>query len=588
MLDIWRLLTSRQRFYLVVLVGVNVVAAAAEVLGVFSVLPFLTLASNPDMCRTNATLAWLYDAGGFGNEIQFVIASGFLTVGAILLTNVISIGSLWFRTWYCNEVATEMCDRLFRGYLAQPYAFFLRSNSSVLGKDLLAETYNFYSNALEPLTILIARSLQVVAVAVALLLFDWQTTLLAALLFAGFYGGAYTFLTKRVRRYGKLRYQGNEDRYRMAAEALGGMKEVRLFGREAWYAAAFDRASETMVAAQGRLVLLSLIPRFLIEIVIFSAVVLAVISRLASGQSFARLAPSLGVFAVAGLRMLPTIQLIFQYSSCLASAHVIVQRLRGLFQEVGVLDRAPVLPVQAAEPLRLRSVLRLADVTFAYTTAAAPVLDRISLDINATDCVGICGTSGAGKTTLMDLCLGLLEPSSGTILIDGVPLGPGTTAAWQRNIGYVPQSIYLVDGTLAENIAFSTDRETIDMAAVRRAASLAHLGDLLDRSPDGFDTVVGERGVRLSGGQRQRVAIARALYRDPDLLFFDEATSALDSESEAQVVEAIQSLAHTKTVIIVAHRLTTLQYCDMIHVLKEGRITRSCTYQELVRESKGL
>jgi ABC-type multidrug transport system fused ATPase/permease subunit len=325
-----------------------------------------------------------------------------------------------------------------------------------------------------------------------------------------------------------------------------------------------------MVMTQGRVAVLSLSPRYLREILVFSTVTLTVVSKLARGESFDDLAPSLGVFAVAGLRLLPTIQLVFQYASVLVAGRLAIQRLTELFGAVGALERTPSLPTHDPQLLRLSHTL---------------AIDGISFAIRAPECVGICGPSGSGKTTLMDLCLGLLEPSAGSITIDGRRLTPENASAWQRSIGYVPQSIYLIDGTIAENIAFSTDRVSIDLAAVRRAAKLAHLDDVIGRSPQGFDTVVGERGVRLSGGQRQRVAIARALYRDPDVLFFDEATSALDSESEAQVVEAIQSLAHLKTIIIVAHRLSTLRYCDVIHELKHGRIVRSCGYEELVQQA---
>jgi ABC-type multidrug transport system fused ATPase/permease subunit len=583
--EIWLLLTQRQRRYFVALIGVNLIAAAAEVLGVFSVLPFLALAANPSVCRSNATIARLYELGGFRSEIQFVIAAGVVTVVAILLTNAIAIGSLWFRTWYCHEVAAEMSDRLFRGYLGQPYVFFLSRNSSVLGKDLLAEVQVFFTTALEPVTILISRGLQIAAVAIALLVYDWKTTLVATILFGGFYGVVYALATKRIHRYGSLRYTSNEDRYRLASEALGGIKEIKLFGREDWYADAFERASATMVMTQGRVAVLSLSPRYLIEILVFSTVTLTVVSKLARGESFDDLAPSLGVFAVAGLRLLPTIQLVFQYASVLVAGRLAIQRLTELFGAVGALERTPSLPTHDPQLLRLSHTLAIDGISFAYGTDAPPVLEDVSFAIRAPECVGICGPSGSGKTTLMDLCLGLLEPSAGSITIDGRRLTPENASAWQRSIGYVPQSIYLIDGTIAENIAFSTDRVSIDLAAVRRAAKLAHLDDVIGRSPQGFDTVVGERGVRLSGGQRQRVAIARALYRDPDVLFFDEATSALDSESEAQVVEAIQSLAHLKTIIIVAHRLSTLRYCDVIHELKHGRIVRSCGYEELVQQA---
>jgi ABC-type multidrug transport system fused ATPase/permease subunit len=582
MTRLWQLLTPFQRRLFVLLVIVNLVAAAAEVLGVFSVLPFLALAGEPDLAQTQPLLRAIYGYAGFSSSMAFLAAAGGVTITAIILTNIIAIASLWFRTWYCSKVMTEMSDRLLRGYLTQPYDFFLTHNSSVLGKDLLNEVQGFFTYALEPLTILLARLLQIAAIVVALLLFDWSTTLLAGLLFGGFYILSYVVLMKRIHLFGALRYEATDARYRLASEALSGMKEVKLFGRESWYATSFDKASEILVGSQGRLTLYSLTPRYVLEVLVFSSIVIAVLLKMAIGQSFRELAPSLSVFAVAGLRLLPSVQLVFQYAAALAAGATAIDRLHDLFKAVSALDGTPQLPAHVDQPLPLRKAMTIERVCFSYGTALRRVLDDVTLIIPAGACVGICGPSGSGKTTLMDTCLGLLTPSSGRILIDDVALTSASVAHWQRNIGYVPQSIYLIDGTIAENIAFSTDKTTIDMAAVGRAAALAHLTDVIEASERGFDTLVGERGVRLSGGQRQRVAIARALYRDPDVLFFDEATSALDSASEAQVVEAIQSLAHLKTIIVVAHRLTTLRYCDAIYELREGRIVRSGSYNDFV------
>ena len=572
----------------IALVAINVVAAAAEVLGVFSVLPFLALASDPAACVEKPLLRYFYELLGFSSPLRFVGAAGIATIAALLTTNSIAVTALWFRTWFCNEVATEMSDRLLRRYLRQPYAFFLTHNSSVLGKDLLNEVHGFFQCSLEPLTILLARSLQIAAIVLALMLYDWRTTAFAVLIFGGFYCGVYAMLRGRLRRWGTVRFEANEARFRLATEALSGIKELKLFGREQWYSQHFQEASERYAATQERMTLYSFTPRYLLEILVFTAVIVAVLLKMAKGESFEELTPWLSVFAVGGIRLMPAIQMVFQYAAALAGSDTAVRRLHALFATVGGLTSpetniADCFP--QSTPLRLRRGIELKNLTFAYANNSKTILDGISLVIPAGSCVGICGPSGSGKTTLLDLTLGLLSPDQGNVLIDGVVLDASTTPSWQRNIGYVPQSIFLIDGTIAENIAFSTDRAAIDMAAVDRAAKLAHLQDVIASSPDGLATLVGERGVRLSGGQRQRVAIARALYRDPDVLFFDEATSALDVASEALVVEAIQQLAGVKTIVIVAHRVATLRYCDAIYVLRAGRLVRRCSYDELANES---
>lgn len=572
---IWKILTPSQRWQFCVLLFVNIFATAAEVLSVFSVLPFLAIAGDPSLARQQPGLRFIWDFFGFTTDLQFVIAAGVITFLSILLTNVINMGALAYRTWFCNAVVTDMSDRLFRGYLHQPYAFFLTRNTAVLGKDLLNEIQAFYTHSLEAVTVVVARGLQVIAVAAALVAFDWKTALVAAALFGGVYSLIFVFLKPWIYHYGAIRYHANEARFRLAAEALGGAKEVQLFGRQDWYADAFLHECRLMATTSNRLTIASLSPRYVIEVLVFGALVAMVLFGISQGRSFQQLLPSLGVFAVAGIRLLPAVQLLFQYIGVIASSSLAADRLQKLFSEI---DGTPRSSVNATAPMRLNEKVCIRNLSFRYGHDKPDVLHAVSLDITAGQCVGICGPSGSGKTTLMDLCLGLIEATSGTITVDGVPLTTKNRAAWQRNIGYVPQSIYLIDGTIAENIAFGADRNSLDMQAVARAARLARLEEFIEGSEQKYETLVGERGVRLSGGQRQRVAIARALYRDPDVLFFDEATSALDTESEALVVEAVQSLAHMKTIIIIAHRLTTLRYCDVIYELRNGRAARTGPY----------
>ncbi len=576
----WSILTRKERQLFVALIAVNVLGTASEVLGIFSVLPFLALAGDPSLCLSQEPFKTVFQFCGFKSELSFVVAAGMTTIVAIVLSNVINMGSLLFRTAFCNSVLSEMTGRLFRGFLSRPYPFFLTRNTAVLGKELLHETQNFFTYALEPITIMIARGLQVAAVGIALVVFDWRTALLAAGLFAAFYGAAYVLLMQRLHRHGATRFATNERRFKLVAEALAGIKEVQLFGRHSWYAQAFDEDSRIMSKATYWLTLISMSPRFIIEVLIFTALVASVLLKVAQGQSFNELVPVLGVFAIAGLRMLPSVQLLFQNAALITSSHIAITRMQGLFRDVDALQSAPPLPAPSSARLPLRERLAVRGVTFRYNPMGRAVLENVSLDVPLGSCVGICGPSGSGKTTLMDIFLGLLRPDSGELCVDGRALPTADTPAWQRTIGYVPQSIYLIDGTLAENIAFTINRGAIDMAAVVRAATLAQLHSFIESTELGYETQTGERGVRLSGGQRQRVAIARALYRDPDVLFFDEATSALDSESESLVVEAVQSLAHTKTIIIIAHRLTTLRYCDTIHELRKGRIVRSGAYED--------
>jgi len=580
------LLSRGEKRGLAVLVAINALAALIEVVGVFSILPFLAVAGDPTVVERQPILQGIYGLAGFDSQNEFILAAGVFTIAAIVATNAFGMLSLWYRTRYCYRVLAAMSGRLFRAYLAQPYVFFLRRNSAVLGKDLLNEVWGFFSNALEPVTCVVARGLSLVFVVAALFIYDWRAACVVFVVLGGFYGAVHTLFQHRLSALGRMRWDANERRYRLVAEALGGLKEVRLFGRESWYAGEFSRESETVARASGRSFLYGISPRYLLESLAFTLLVGVVLAVLMRGRPLAEILPLLGLYAVAGVRLMPALQIVYQYLTTIRSNTVAVYGLARLFEETGANNDIVELPVDCSAALRLSNELVVDEISFTYPGTDNRVLNGVSLRIPARSCVGITGPSGSGKTTLMDLLLGLLKPDAGTLSVDGQPLDAFSRRAWHRNIGFVPQQIYLVDGTVAENIAFGIPPERVDTAAIERAARMASLHEFIAGLPNSYATGVGERGIRLSGGQRQRLAIARALYHEPDVLFFDEATSALDAETENAIVESIQSLAHRKTIVIIAHRLSTLRYCDRVFVLDGGRVSRETTFEGL-QESTG-
>jgi ABC-type multidrug transport system fused ATPase/permease subunit len=575
------LLSRGEKRGLAVLVAINAIAALIEVVGVFSILPFLAVAGDPSVVDRQPLLRGIREWSGLESHGEFILAAGVFTIVAIVATNAFGMLSLWYRTRYCYRVLAAMSGRLFRAYLTQPYVFFLRRNSAVLGKDLLNEVWGFFSNALEPVTCVVARGLSLVFVVTALFIYDWLAACVVFVVLGGFYGVVHTLFQHRLSALGRMRWDANERRYRLVAEALGGLKEVRLFGRERWYAGEFSRESDTVARASGRSFLYGISPRYLLESLAFTLLVGVVLAVLLRDRPLSEILPLLGLYAVAGVRLMPALQIVYQYLTAIRTNTGAVYGLARLFEETGANRVAAEIPGESFSTLRLTGELLVDDIRFTYSGAERPVLSGVSLRIPARSCVGITGPSGSGKTTLMDVLLGLLEPDSGSLSVDGLPLDAGSRRAWHRNVGFVPQQIYLVDGTVAENIAFGIPRERVDAAAIERAARTASLHDFITGLPEGYRTSVGERGIRLSGGQRQRLAIARALYHDPDVLFFDEATSALDAETENAIVESIQSLAHRKTIVIIAHRLSTLRYCDMIFTLDSGFVKGACAFHEL-------
>ncbi|HUG09790.1 MAG TPA: ABC transporter ATP-binding protein, partial [Opitutaceae bacterium] len=415
----------------------------------------------------------------------------------------------------------------------------------------------------------------------ALVIYNWQAACVVFVVLGGFYGAVHTLFQHRLSALGRMRWDANERRYRLVSEALGGLKEVRLFGRERWYAGEFSRESDTVARASGRSYLYGISPRYLLESLAFTLLVGVVLAVLMQGRPLTEILPLLGLYAVAGVRLMPALQICYQYLSTIRTNTVAVYGLATLFEETGANTRSLELPDDRGTVQRLSSEISVGDVWFTYPGTERPVLTGVSLRIPARSCVGITGPSGSGKTTLMDILLGLIDPDSGSLAVDGKRLDESSRCAWQRNLGFVPQQIYLVDGTVAENIAFGIPPDRVDPAAIERAARMASLHDFIESLSQGYSTGVGERGIRLSGGQRQRLAIARALYHDPDVLFFDEATSALDAETENAIVESIQSLAHKKTIVIIAHRLSTLRYCDKVITLDSGVVTRTGAFHEL-------
>jgi ABC-type multidrug transport system fused ATPase/permease subunit len=403
----------------------------------------------------------------------------------------------------------------------------------------------------------------------------------------GSYGLVFLGMRKLIAKRGEERLLANGERFQIAQEALGGAKEVKLLGLERAYAARFSDPARRMARAVTTDMVVGESPRYILEGIAFGGMLLLIVVMLISDDgSLERILPLLGVYAFAGLRLFPALQQVFRMASGLRFNYPSLESLHRDLMEVqqNMADRPPGAP---PAPMELTRSIELDDVHYAYPQAERAALNGLSLEIPANTTLGIVGGTGAGKTTAVDIILALLMAETGELRVDGVPVTAANRRAWQRSIGYVPQQIFLTDESVRGNIAFGVPAEEIDHAAVERAARIAELHDfVLENLPEGYDTMVGERGVRLSGGQRQRIGIARALYHDPAVLILDEATSALDNLTERAVMDAVHNLGRAKTIIMIAHRLTTVRDCDMIVMLENGRVISSGTYDELLDRSQ--
>ncbi len=547
--------------------------AFLQMASIAAVLPFLSVAANPGLVTSNAWLSWAFETGGFTSANNFLVALGSGALLALVISNAWMAATQWAQYRFVRGRTHALSTKLLKHYLFQPYVYFLRRNSGDLSKNVLAEVEQVTGGVLMPGLQLVTRAMVALVIVALLVALDPFLALLVTTVLGGLYGIFYIAVRRTLAGLGASRVAANTARYVAAGEALGAIKDVKLLGKEESFLSRFRKASSEITATVARAQIISDLPRYALETIAFGGVLLIALYLILRGDALQQVIPVLGLYAFAGYRLMPCLQQIFQALSKLRFG---AAALENLHKELLGLGTQPVTSRsngQRPSLLPLYHRLELEELTFTYPGAEAPTLKGITLSISANDTVGIMGPSGSGKTTLVDVILGLLRPEQGTLLVDGTPLTEHNLRAWQATLGYVPQHIYLSDESIAANIAFGVPPAEIDMKAVQHAARLAQIHEfVMSDLPERYWTVVGERGVRLSGGQRQRIGIARALYHDPALLVLDEATSSLDPETEAGVMAAIASLSGTRTILIIAHRESSLQGCDDILWLDSGRL----------------
>jgi ATP-binding cassette subfamily C protein len=581
------LLTPRERRNLYMLFAAVLMMAGLEVVSVASIMPFLSVASDPSIIEENPYLHWVYTTFGFADTNTFLIALGLAALAALVASNVFIVFTTWALFRYVWDRNHTLSRRLLRSYLHQPYEYFLTRNSAELGKNILEEVKEVTTEMLLPAMRGGAKSIVAISIIVFLVFVDPVVALLATTVLGMSYVGIYFTVKNRLDTYGQKRVETNTQRYQFVSEAFGGIKEVKLRGKEDMFMKQYDKPSKWYSRYQARHKVIRQAPRYVLEVVAFGGIVLIAVYLIAVQENIRQVIPMLGLYAFAGYRLMPALQQAFKG---IASARFNIAALETLHRDLQECADAAAGTIanrtqeETSAPLMLNDRLVFDSVSYTYPGAKEPTIQKLSMEILAHTTVGFVGKTGSGKTTTVDLILGLLQPQAGLIAVDGMPLRDGTIRRWQQNIGYVPQQIYLSDDTISRNIAFGVKEEDIDMEAVRDAARRAHIYDFVEKElPDRWNTVVGERGVKLSGGQRQRIGIARALYHHPSILVFDEATSALDQSTEARVMEAIYELDDNHTIIMIAHRLSTVRRADNIVMLERGRKVGEGTYDELAQ-----
>lgn len=564
------LLGSRERMQAFGLLTLFLLMSLCEVVGIASILPFMSVLADPDSVTRNEWLKRGYEYFEFSSPKEYLFFIGVGVLVILVFTNIVKAVTRWVTLYVTQSWGEGLSRRLFDIYLRQPYRFFLDRNSSDISKNVLAEVQTLSNAVLMAFLDMVTRIIVSAVILLFLAIMDPVLALATCVILGGAYLLVFLGFKSSLKKEAQRRNQAQAEKYRIVNEAIQGIKNIKLGGYESLYRDYFREPAQNFAGSNARSSVIGEMPRYAMEIIAFGGVLLMTLYLLQSQQGLNQALPMIALYTLAGYRLMPGLQGIYQgytrirfYSPALDT----VERelaLAATMQETSTSD------IQA---LNFQRALSLRNVGFQYNNAGREILKDVNLEIPAGSMTGIIGKTGAGKTTLVDIILGLLEPASGQLLVDGVAVSESNRKAWQKNLSYVSQHIYLCDDTITANIAFGMRPEEIDMEKVREATKMASLSDFIENElAQGYDTIVGENGIRLSGGQRQRVGIARALYLGRPVLVLDEATSALDPATERDVMDAVHAAGLKKTIFIISHKPELLTQCDSVLVVQGGNV----------------
>lgn len=570
------LLTPAESRSALMLLLLMLVGMFLETLGIGLVIPAIALLTQGNLAEHYPSITPILAALDNPGQAA-LIAYGMLTLVAVYLVKTLFLAFLaWRQAQFAYGVQAQLSQRLFTTYIHQPYTFHLQRNSAQLIRNAINEVSVFTGNAMQPSMLLLAEGLVLLGIGSLLLTFEPFGALIVALVLGGAAWGFNRITRSKIGRWGEARQFHEGLRIQHLQQGLGGAKDVKLLGRERNFLAQYSEHNTRSARVAQFQTILQQLPRLWLELLAVAGMALLVLSMLAQDRDMSSIMPTLGLFAIAAFRLMPSVNRVL---GAVQSLRYGLPVINTLYAELQLNSSSPA--AQSINGLVLGHEIRLQNVEYTYPSASLPALNGLSITIKKGESIGFIGSSGSGKSTLVDIMLGLLPPQTGQVLVDGHDIQKNLRH-WQDQIGYVPQSIFLIDDTLRRNVAFGLSDDCIDDAQVQRAIHAAQLQEFVADLPNGLDTMVGERGVRLSGGQRQRIGIARALYHDPSILVLDEATSALDTVTEHDVMQAITALHGEKTILIVAHRLSTVEQCDRLYRLEHGKVTAQGSPAEML------
>ena len=579
------LLTSSERKSAGLLLIMITIMALIDMIGVASILPFMAVLTNPNLIDSNLILNTMYQYSNiFGVEThqQFLFFLGILVFLFLVISLLFKALTNYVQVRFIQMRGFSIGRRLIEGYLHQPYSWFLTRHSADLEKNILSEVDHVVAFGISSLLELISKGIVTLALISLIILADPKLTLVVGLLLGSAYILIYFYVRNYLNRTGEERLLNNKLRFTAVSDAFGAAKEVKIGGLEENYIKTFSNSAKIYARSQAAAEVISQLPRYLLESIAFGGILLIILYMMSQTGSFNNALPIISLYVFVGYRLMPSLQQIYVSFTHLAYIRPSLEKLSD--------DLKSLKPVKINKDQAIMSLnkeINLKNISFSYPNTYREIIKNISLTIPVNSTIGLVGVTASGKTTIVDIILGLLEVQKGSLEVDGQIITKDNLRSWQRSIGYVPQNIYLSDDTVSANIAFGVEPNEIDQDLVEKASKIASAHNfVIDELPDKYMTLIGERGVKLSGGQRQRIGIARALYNNPKILILDEATSSLDNQTEETVMESIYKLGKKMTIIIIAHRLGTVKNCDKIFFLSKGELELQGNFEELKKQNK--
>ncbi len=584
------LFDQREKLQILAIFLLILVGAFLETFVVGLIYPFISILKTPEIIQDHSVLRWIYSSTGVRSTKEFLVWASVGLIAVYLLKNVYTVFLAYIQTKFIFNKQISFSRRLLASYLSQPYTFHLQRNTAELQYKINIVVPALFNSFLLFALMFVIEAITTMSILGLLI----SVKPLPSIIVVSVLGTAtfvfYKAIRKKIGVLGKSRQHHSEQMIQWINQGLGGIKETKVLGREGFFINAYNNHSIHYVSAERFMQVINQLPRPFLETICIISMLIITLLIIVQNKELQSIIPTLSLFAVAAFRIIPSMNRIFaaatqiRYNSY--SIEVIYNDLISLnrhafFTEKGVPDDITKIVVNRENSISFTNAIELKNVCYQYPNAEKLALNRISLTIPKRRSVGFVGASGAGKTTIVDVILGLLIPTQGEVLVDGKNI-KDNLSAWQCKIGYIPQSIYLSDDTIRRNIAFGLPDDQIDEDQIWSALESAQLEEFVNSLSDKLDTFVGERGIRLSGGQRQRIGIARALYHNPEILVMDEGTASLDNETEWEIMQALNRLSGKKTIIIIAHRLSTVKNCDQLYFVREGEVVDYGTYEELL------